>query len=697
MKNIIVVSITQLLLIFIGCSSTPQNPISSSDLDAVTDLPIGEISTSETNRTLLGTWSFELNPCIETIIPHPNRELMGWTQNHLNVKPYLPAPTFQIISYNPILNIYDVDVTINNNSNYDGYDVRLIIHTTDNGISLVNDDGWTPLWDELGGSLINPFKAFATLEPNRKFAAHTSHTARLQIYLPGGTGSVKFAIDASYGGNCPEPYLIRNFTQGTLYDVINSETTLSVEVFDWQDNDQDEVSLFCQQIFGWGWEPFTQVSSTEWQLNIVNRTGAQEGEYLGIIKATSEDLGSLVLYDFVNITIEQGIPSTDWNILIYMSADYNLQGFDEQTINDLEEAGSKEGCLNIIVLWDRYSVDDYILKILRDPSGYNETIISQYLDHPDWVFPSGGLDMKKQETLDLFLRWSVKHYPAKKCALIFWGHGTGPFGDLDRHVNGGLSVWDIGNTCQDIINETHYFDQFSIIGFDCCLMSWIETAYCLRDVCQVGIASEINEPNYGWEYHPTLEYVRENGSNCDVEEISRRIINDFLNSPKPGLKTLAAWRSEQLKNSVIPALNNFSVELINSIPDNKEFINLSWMATGSWGGDNTMVNCNQTHIKDLGYFADQIISNWLLPEDLRDSAQTLRDCIDNTNDNDAIIIHGSNVDEPTFACPFEETGWQIWFPNDYDSFFWNDEKLDYPKIGFSDTYWDEWLDAFDPN
>ena len=303
--------IATIITLITGCSSNPHNPIIPPDSVSIQDLPIAEISSTETNRTLLGIWSIELNPNMKTIIANPNRDISGWTKNHLNVKPFVPAPTPQLISYDPVLNIYDIDVTINNNSNYDGYDVRLIIHTTDRGILLLNDDGWTPLWDELGGSLINPFRAYARLEPKHKFAAHTSHTERLQIYLPAGWGSVSFAIDASSGGNCPEPYLIRNFTQGTLYDIIDSETTVSMEVYDWQD-DACLVRLYCPQITDTWTEYFEQVSDNEWQLNLINKAGAPEGEYLGVVMATSPDLGSLVLYDLVNISVSLfPTPDTD--------------------------------------------------------------------------------------------------------------------------------------------------------------------------------------------------------------------------------------------------------------------------------------------------------------------------------------------------------------------------------------------------
>ena len=695
-KQILPISLNAIILIIIfGCSGNNSNPISPQDSIPILDQSIIQVNPNVTDRIILGAGSFDLNPNIGTIVINPNRNLAGWQQNHLNVKPFLPAPTAQLISYNPVLNIYDVDVTINNNSIYDGYDVRLIIHTTVRGILLVNDDNWTPLWDAVGGSLINPFKAYAKLGPNRKFAAHTSHTERLQLYLPSGWDSVSFAIDASAGGNCVEPYKISNFTQGPLYQFIDSSTIVEVEVFDWQDN-ADVVALYCPVITGGIWESFSQVSSYKWQLNLVNRTAAPEGEYSGLLKATSSNLGSLVLYDFITISITQGTPTTDWTFLIYMNVRNDMQGYDRQTINDLEEAGSKEGSLNVIVLWDKYSLteDDAILNISRDPNGYNDEIISPELAHPDWVFPDGGLVMKEQETLELFLQWSLKHFPAKKYALIFWGHGDGPFGDFDKYVTEGLSVWEIRDACQKSLIENQYFDKFSIIGFDCCLMGWIETAYCLKNVCQTGIASEIMEPSDGWEYHPTLEYIRNNSSICNTEDICKQIVNDYISGFTLQQKTLAAWRSDKLIDYVIPALNNFSDELTNALPSYRDDIESIWESSGYWGGT-PGDNCSQHHVKDLGVFSKQIYAYTSLPETLRNAAQSLKYSIDNAEDDDAIIIHDFAVDDE-MICPTQETGWQIWFPNDYRNYnMWHYNWSDYTKLGFSDTNWDEFLNAFD--
>lgn len=689
-KQILTISLNAIVLtIIFGCSGNNSIPVSPQD-----SIPILDESTLQTDpyardRIILDAGSFDLNPNIGTIVINPNRDLAGWTQNHLDVKPFVPAPTVQLISYNPLLNIYDVNVTINNNSIYDGYDVRLIIHTTDRGILLVNDDNWTPLWDAVGGSLINPFKAYAKLEPNRKFAAHTSHTERFQLYLPSGSGSVSFAIDASAGGNCVEPYKISNFTQGPLHQFIDSSTTVEVEVYDWQDN-ADVVALYCPEITGGIWESFSQISSYKWQLNLVNSNAAPEGEYLGIIKATSSDLGSLVLYDFVTISVTQGTPTTDWTILIYMHEESDLVTYSVQDINEMEVAGSLEGRLNIIVLWDKLQGEDVILEVAHDPNGDDDNIVSPTINDYGEVIPPEGLNMASEETLEKFLRWSFKNYPAKQYGLIFWDHGNGPIGlepenGFVKYCCGGLQVWAIRNACQTVLSESTNC-EFSFIGFDCCLMSWIETAYCLKDVCLAGIASELPEPLWGWRYQEPLVYLRDNISTCSVNELCELFVDSYLAHVTYFGWTLAAWRSEKLNSDVIPAINEFSNCLIAALSTDREHISGARFTTGLWGGD-LEGTCNQEHVKDLGYFAKEISQDYNLPEYLRNSADNLVDAIEG-----AMIRHG-HFGSVTIFCPLNETGWEIWFPNDYDDC--QSRQFAYQQLGFSETNWDDFLNAFD--
>jgi hypothetical protein len=295
-------------LIIMGCSSNSGNPITNDPGLSQDNRPIPNINLPEfltensfdSNHDLLGTWEIHFDTKSLTTEIVPNRGI----ESHFNVTSIIPPPSIVINSYNPASNIIDVDVTISNPYPVDVFDVRLIIFTDSIGHQLLNPDNWTPLYDISGGLPINPFKAYAKDQVNRVFAGQTQHTANLQIYLPQGNPNVTFAIDASYPGNCEEPYKIGNLLQEVLYDEVGSSAICQVEVYDHQSN-VNSVNLYCPLITGTTLVPFSCIGLNEWELELINVTGVSAGIYDGYLIAGSENSGFLVLYNKVNITITQ--------------------------------------------------------------------------------------------------------------------------------------------------------------------------------------------------------------------------------------------------------------------------------------------------------------------------------------------------------------------------------------------------------
>jgi hypothetical protein len=294
--------ITCLILILIvslsGCSKSTSSVISP-EVTTNDNLPSILIpDTDISNHNLGGIWSVEINADFKTIRMIEYRD----ASLHFNVTRFIPSPQIVINGYEPSTNILDVDVTITNPYPVDVYDVRLIIFTDSAGHKLINDDGWTTLYDIPSGLPINPFKAYVKDIQDRKFAGNLQYTENLQILLPGGNTNVTFAIDASYPGNCEEPYKISDFTQDLIFDFIGSSTSVQVDIFDWQD-DVSAVNLYCPAITGTTLVAFSHVSGNIWELELVNNTGAAYGEYEGFIQAASANSGTLALYDNVKIDI----------------------------------------------------------------------------------------------------------------------------------------------------------------------------------------------------------------------------------------------------------------------------------------------------------------------------------------------------------------------------------------------------------
>jgi len=127
--------------------------------------------------------------------------------------------------------------------NVDGHDVRAIILSDDPRYYLVNADGATGLFDDGGNVQVNSFVAFAKDQPNRIFGAGKSFTETCELHFPPNPQfrALKLIIDASYPGNCKEPYGFSDFS--FMGD------RLSLRVWDWQD-DVDAVHILTTPKWG---------------------------------------------------------------------------------------------------------------------------------------------------------------------------------------------------------------------------------------------------------------------------------------------------------------------------------------------------------------------------------------------------------------------------------------------------------------
>jgi hypothetical protein len=342
------------IIIITGCTTSnhdfANHPVNNLPLCPSQFLSCGNFSSS----TLLGIWTASINPETNSVTINPDRQ----PATHLNVTPLIPHPSIVINSYNPSTQVVDVDVTISNPSSLNAFDVRLIIYTDSANHLLLNPDDWTSLYDIPGGLIVNPFKAYAKTEANCIFAAHTNHTENLLVYLPQGNPNVTLAVDASFPGNCEEPYSIENFSQDKLYSQIGDSADISVDVLDWQDN-VNGVLLYCPDITGSALLPFTKETSSKWSMEFENVSGKPSGQYTGWIIAMSSNSGSLYLYDQVTITITPGSPiPTDPEIVgsidalpIFGDAYYVIADGDYLYIGSYYQAYNKSS-LNVVDISD---------------------------------------------------------------------------------------------------------------------------------------------------------------------------------------------------------------------------------------------------------------------------------------------------------------------------------------------------------
>lgn len=187
-KLYMIVLISAAIFVLVGCSSTgsavsPDPPSENVSKDAA--VPIVE---QELQRVIWGAYNLAYDPESNEISAIPVRDL----SMHVNVTGFVTAPACPdclglfIEGYNPVGWVYDIRVTLRNPTQLTGYDVRgtlLIGHDTETR-KLINPDEYTKLFDNSDPADRNPFKAFATGQPGRKFLPDATHEVLFQISFP---------------------------------------------------------------------------------------------------------------------------------------------------------------------------------------------------------------------------------------------------------------------------------------------------------------------------------------------------------------------------------------------------------------------------------------------------------------------------------------------------------------------------------
>ncbi len=222
-----------------------------------------------------------------------------------------------------------------------------------------------------------------------------------------------------------------------------------------------------------------------------------------------------------NIGIPEAEPEpvrkkSEWTTVIYMAADNDLEIAAIQDINEIEAAGIDDEKMTVLVLIDRaegydFTNDDWtdtrLLKIVKDPSGLNGTIVSERLDCPDldlYKNKNTELDMGNSYTLSALLNFARREYEAEHYALIMWGHGTGwRAADYTQPVNPrAVGIDDKTGTYLSVpaFADAVHEKDLDVIAYDTCFGSVIENLYEIRDEAKYVVGAAGITPSCGFNY-----------------------------------------------------------------------------------------------------------------------------------------------------------------------------------------------------
>ncbi len=188
-----------------------------------------------------------------------------------------------------------------------------------------------------------------------------------------------------------------------------------------------------------------------------------------------------------------------WTIMVYMSADNNLEEFGMDDLAEMMDVGSS-GDVNIIVLADRSS--EYVVE---DVGGIGDWTTAKLLRVENGALTElddlGELDMGDPSVLADFIEFAITSYPADRYMIDFWNHGGAwyGFGWDEGDGNDALPLNEIALGLEDGLAAAGV-DHVDVIGFDACLMATLAVAQTVAPFAQYLVASEELEPGHGWNY-----------------------------------------------------------------------------------------------------------------------------------------------------------------------------------------------------
>ena len=231
-----------------------------------------------------------------------------------------------------------------------------------------------------------------------------------------------------------------------------------------------------------------------------------------------------------------GRSPAEWTVMVFMAGDdANPNGIEyaiNQDLGEIKRVGSTES-VHFLVQTDGYRQQNCYRYRLRRETSLEADRLGLY---------RGDLNTGKVSTITDFVSWCQSSFPARRYALILWGHGSGHDDqDIYRLGRGNLSprlaarlasrnLGFFGRTRRAMVerqgpNKGYGFDSsaadfldnrelkkalaavkrilgrpLDLLGFDACLMANMEVAYQIGRYAKFLVASEQMEPGDGWSY-----------------------------------------------------------------------------------------------------------------------------------------------------------------------------------------------------
>ena len=259
------------------------------------------------------------------------------------------------------------------------------------------------------------------------------------------------------------------------------------------------------------------------------------------------------------------LPPKKWTVLLYLGAHNDLESSLAKNLTDLEKVGSSKE-VNLVAEIDRgpepnldyggraHATRYYITKAPKqDPE--QPQITSPVLEKMPAV------DSSHPQTLENFLNWGMKKYPAQNYLIMLNDHGAGFWGVvMDEEAGDSMNIPDLNQAILKAEEQNGVKKDRVVLGFDACLMSQAEVAYELRDAADLMIASEASMGIAGLPY--SIIFGQDNLENFNNSQMAVNLVKKSTSIPG-AVSTLAAVDLKQM-DTLKESINGLAVALLET-------------------------------------------------------------------------------------------------------------------------------------
>ena len=254
-------------------------------------------------------------------------------------------------------------------------------------------------------------------------------------------------------------------------------------------------------------------------------------------------------------------------------------------------------------------------------------------------------DMGSYRTLQDFVQWGAKNYPADHLAVVIWDHGSGALNvdNAGPGRNAGLAARlasakksrgvlvsgtprSTGKRTRGLSQDTQTGSQIAtqelplalanppqpidMVVIDCSLEGTTEVAYDLRNSARIFVGTEESPPGAGYPYDAWLSYLQSTAGAGPCDSGSSLISNTIAEYPNEANITQSMTDLSKM-DAVASAVNAFGGSLRNHVADQAGLIQTARQSAQYF---------DFPEYKDLYHFADLIRTTSGAPNDLATAA-----------------------------------------------------------------------------